>query len=47
MFVFTLKTESKSVVIFQTKTNNEKTFVFVFVKKMNSSIKKIVKNSTK
>ena len=40
MFVFVFETNNKSVTIFQSQANDERTFIFVTVKKKNESIKK-------
>ena len=43
IFASVLKLKNKNVTIFQTQADNEKTFVFVVVKKMNNLIKKEIK----
>ena len=45
MCIFTLKTKNENATIFQSQANDEKTFVFVIVKKMNDSMKKKIQQN--
>ena len=40
VFVFVFETKNESATIFQSQANDEKTFTFVTVKKINNSMKK-------